>query len=161
MREVARQVARRTVQSKPHATPTMGDLYLFLLRCFDNNAEAAEGALCDYLEGRFPEPVRKLVQAACADEVTPDEASPPGKNGGELSGRPRQTDLLGTPTCLCEAKMDLVRVEPHPTIKHAEIRAYECPRCGRALAQTFGDDSGAQIRRADVIGRPLARLQGW
>jgi hypothetical protein len=50
-------------------------------------------------------------------------------------------DLLGRPTCLCDSKMDLARIEPHPTIRRAEIRVYECPQCGHTLTQTFGDES--------------------
>jgi hypothetical protein len=50
------------------------------------------------------------------------------------------TDLLGRPVCLCGAMMDLARIEPHPTIRHAEIRTYECNECGDTLIQTFGED---------------------
>ena len=50
------------------------------------------------------------------------------------------TDLLATPTCLCGARMDLARIEPHPTIGHAELRAYECRECNHALVKILGDD---------------------
>ena len=50
------------------------------------------------------------------------------------------TDLLGRPTCSCGARMNLTRMEPHPTILHAEIRTYECEQCNDTLVKTFGDD---------------------
>jgi ribosomal protein S27E len=37
--------------------------------------------------------------------------------------------------------MDLGRIEPHPTIRHAEIRTYQCKECGDTLIQTFGGES--------------------
>jgi ribosomal protein S27E len=37
--------------------------------------------------------------------------------------------------------MDLGRIEPHPTIRHAEIRTYQCKECGDSLIQTFGGES--------------------
>ena len=52
----------------------------------------------------------------------------------------RNTDLLSRPTCLCGVTMDLVRIEPHPTIQHAEIWTYECRECSHTLVQTFGED---------------------
>jgi len=48
------------------------------------------------------------------------------------------TDLLGRPICLCGAKMELARMEPHPTSPHAEIRTYECRECNDTRIQTFG-----------------------
>jgi hypothetical protein len=62
------------------------------------------------------------------------------------------SDFLGRPTCLCGARMDLGRIEPHPTIRHAEIRAYECKECGDTLIQTFGGESNADA--ADLPPTP-------
>jgi hypothetical protein len=39
---------------------------------------------------------------------------------------------------LCGAKMDLARMEPHPTSPHAEIRTFECRECNDTRIQTFG-----------------------
>ena len=50
------------------------------------------------------------------------------------------TDLLDRPVCLCGAKMNLARIEPHPTLARADIRTYECRECGDTLIQTFGDE---------------------
>jgi hypothetical protein len=44
-------------------------------------------------------------------------------------------DLLGTPTCLCGAKMGLTRIEPHPTIPDFELRTYECRECNDTVVQ--------------------------
>jgi hypothetical protein len=49
-------------------------------------------------------------------------------------------DLLGRPTCLCGAKMELARIEPHPIIRNAEIRVYECRECNDTLIKTFGGE---------------------
>jgi hypothetical protein len=62
MRELAKEIARNALQAKPGGSPTLTDLYLFLLRCFDNEAQAAESALAEYLEGNVPEAVRTCVQ---------------------------------------------------------------------------------------------------
>jgi hypothetical protein len=59
---------------------------------------------------------------------------------GSITAERWITDLLGRPICLCGGKMDLARIEPHSTIRHAEIRKYECSRCNHTLIQTFGDD---------------------
>lgn len=61
-RELAREIVRNAADSKPGGSPTVTDLYLFLLRCLDNEAEAAERALAEYLEGEVPEAIRKRVQ---------------------------------------------------------------------------------------------------
>jgi predicted SprT family Zn-dependent metalloprotease len=49
-------------------------------------------------------------------------------------------DLLGAPACSCGATMDLVRMDPHPSIRQAELRTYQCQQCTETLVQTFGDD---------------------
>ena len=53
---------------------------------------------------------------------------------------PLVENLLARPLCLCGARMDLSRIEPHPAVPAAEIRTYECVSCGHTLIQTFGDD---------------------
>ena len=62
MRELAKEIARNAIQAKPGGSPTLSDLYLFLLRSFDNEAQAAESALAEYLEGNVPEALRKCVE---------------------------------------------------------------------------------------------------
>jgi predicted TPR repeat methyltransferase len=64
MRELAKEIARNAVQAKPGGSPTVSDLYLFFLRCFDDEAQAAEAALAEYLEGNVPEAVRICIQQA-------------------------------------------------------------------------------------------------
>jgi hypothetical protein len=36
--------------------------------------------------------------------------------------------------------MELVRMDPHPSIRQAELRTYQCQQCTETLVQTFGDD---------------------
>lgn len=51
------------------------------------------------------------------------------------------TELLGRPICLCGAKMELARIEPHPTVGRVEIRTYKCKECGDTLIQTFAGET--------------------
>jgi hypothetical protein len=37
--------------------------------------------------------------------------------------------------------MELARIEPHPTMQHAEIRTYECKECGDTLIQTLSGET--------------------
>jgi len=62
MRELAKEIARNAIQAKPGGSPNVSDLYLFFLRCCDYEAEPAESALVEYLEGNVPEAVRKCVE---------------------------------------------------------------------------------------------------
>ena len=47
---------------------------------------------------------------------------------------------LNEPVCLCGVAMTLRRIEPHPTVQHADVRTFQCQECGHTLTQTFGDD---------------------
>jgi hypothetical protein len=64
MRELAKEIARNALLARPGGSPTVTDLYHFFLRCFDNDAQAAEGALAQYLEGKLPDEVGKCIQQA-------------------------------------------------------------------------------------------------
>jgi hypothetical protein len=73
MRELAREIARNAVQSNPGNTPTVSALYFFFLRCLNNNEQAAEDAMTEYLQGRVPEPIRQCVQNALGGVATISE----------------------------------------------------------------------------------------
>lgn len=62
MHELVKEIVKNAAEAKPSGSPTVSDLYRFFLRCCDNEAEAAERVLVEYLEGNVPEAVRKCVE---------------------------------------------------------------------------------------------------
>jgi hypothetical protein len=70
MRQLAKEIARNPSEAKRGGSPTVSDLYLFFLRCCDNEAETAENALAEYLEGDVPEAVRKCVERVAQGTAT-------------------------------------------------------------------------------------------
>ena len=51
-----------------------------------------------------------------------------------------EANRLDRPSCLCGTIMDVMNIEPHPRINHAEVWTFECPACKHTLRQTFGAD---------------------
>jgi hypothetical protein len=70
MRELARDREERAF-SRPSGSPTLTDLYLFFPRRFEDDAQVAEGAVAQYVEGNPPDEVGKCIQ-----------------QGMEMAGRP-------------------------------------------------------------------------
>ena len=69
MRNLAKEIARNAATASLEG-PQMTDLYLYFLKCLNNNQQAAEDAMAEYLEGRIPEPIRDCVQKALGGVAT-------------------------------------------------------------------------------------------
>jgi hypothetical protein len=85
MRELAREIARTVITSSQGAAPRIGDLYCYFLRCFDGNADAAEAALAQYLEGNIPPKVLLRMHEALGEVVEMSDGQGPGQCGDRPS----------------------------------------------------------------------------
>jgi hypothetical protein len=57
-----------------------------------------------------------------------------------VSAQRSERYLSDQPLCLCGTTMDVINIQPHARIKHAEVWTFECRACGDTLRQTFGAD---------------------